>query len=230
MEIAVGSTNPVKVEAVRQVAQRVWTQSVVVGIPIADNLPAQPVGDAQTRRGAIRRARYARRATQADLGVGMEGGVVFERTGDAYLVGWCAVVSKSGVLSLAQGVRVPLPAAVAEQVRAGAELGPLMDRITGEQNTKEQFGAVGYFTRNLISRQLSFQLAFAGALAPFLRPEEYYPDKAQPEIEEANQSMPPEITPLDSSGSEAGYLSPRMFRMPPARRAKQPESTGEPQE
>lgn len=229
MEIAIGSTNPVKVEAVRQVAQRVWPQAVVVGIPIADNLPAQPIGDTETRQGAIRRAKYARRATQADLGIGMEGGVVFERNGSAYLVGWCAVVSKSGVLSLAQGVRVPLPVSVAEQIRTGAELGPLMDRITGEQNTKEQFGAVGYFTRNLISRQLSFQLAFAGALAPFMRPDEYYPGKEQPEIEEANQSMPPEITPLDSSGNEGGYISPRMFRMP-ARRAKQPESTGEPQE
>jgi inosine/xanthosine triphosphatase len=52
-------------------------------------------------------------------------------------------------------------------------LGPIIDRYTGQEHTKQAGGAAGLLTRGLVPRAMSFQVAVAMALAPFLRPELY---------------------------------------------------------
>ena len=74
--IAVGSTNPVKVGAVRAVMERLGGAGDVSGVSVPSGVPDQPWGDEQTIRGALARARAAREVSDADLGVGIEGGVV----------------------------------------------------------------------------------------------------------------------------------------------------------
>ena len=58
-QVVVGSTNPVKVAAVRAVILCRWPQCVVTGIAVASGVPAQPFGDEQTQAGARERARGA---------------------------------------------------------------------------------------------------------------------------------------------------------------------------
>lgn len=63
----------------------------------------------------------------------------------------------------AAGPALRLPAAVADRVRAGAELGPVMDDVIGEADVKRGTRAVGALTRNRVFRTE----AVAGALGPF---------------------------------------------------------------
>jgi non-canonical (house-cleaning) NTP pyrophosphatase len=52
-------------------------------------------------------------------------------------------------------------------------LGPLMDEITGRQDTNRAEGAIGILTQRVMTRQQSFETAVAYALAPWLNPELY---------------------------------------------------------
>ena len=74
--VAVGSTNPVKVAAVRAVLGAAGASAEITPIGVPSTVRDQPIGDDETIRGALARARAAREATGAELGVGIEGGVV----------------------------------------------------------------------------------------------------------------------------------------------------------
>jgi non-canonical (house-cleaning) NTP pyrophosphatase len=86
LRVVVGSTNPVKLAAARlafDAAFPAGAPHAVRGVAAASGVPAQPRGDAETRRGALARARNALAAVLAaagdldavDFAVGMEGGV-----------------------------------------------------------------------------------------------------------------------------------------------------------
>ena len=179
--VAVGSTNPVKVEPVRSVLVRAFPQARIAPIEVASGVPEQPIGLEQMRLGAQNRAAQAlqealsqHQQSHAETiwGVGLEGGVDF--VGEvAWLTGAVAVVSGRGRISLAWSPRVALPPRVAEAVRAGHELGPVMDELTGVADSKKKLGALGYLTNGLAPRGLSWEMAFACALAPFLHPDLY---------------------------------------------------------
>jgi inosine/xanthosine triphosphatase len=114
----------------------------------------------------------ARKACCADLGVGLEG-AVSRCEGTLYLTNWVAVVDGRGRTTLANGGRLPLPPCIAAALRQGNELGPLMDHLTGERDTKKNQGASGFLTRGLVPRTEAFRIAVAYAMAPFLNAELY---------------------------------------------------------
>jgi len=163
--VAVGSTNPAKVEAARRAIQAAWPGARL--IPLAVHF-----SDTEGRQGALARAVAARQAADADYGVGLEGAVNDGPEGMA-LTNWVAIISREGRASLASGGSLPLPECIAREIRAGQELGPIMDRLTGRERTKEQEGAFGYLTCGVVPRTLAFQVGVGLALAPFLRPELY---------------------------------------------------------
>ena len=66
MKIAVGSTNPVKVEAVRQTISRIWSEAEIIPIAVPSGVSEMPMSDEETRTGARNRALAARDA----LGLG----------------------------------------------------------------------------------------------------------------------------------------------------------------
>ncbi len=66
-----------------------------------------------------------------------------------------------------------LPDVVVRQLLNGAELGDVMDRITKDQNTKQKNGAIGFFTRNMLTRKDLYVPGIISALIPFLNPELY---------------------------------------------------------
>jgi inosine/xanthosine triphosphatase len=171
--VAVGSTNPVKVAAVRAVLERVAPNAHIEPKSVPSSVRDQPFGDDETIRGALARARAARQAADAELGIGIEGGVV-ELESDRTLrtCAWAAVVDAAGRQGVGGSLAMPLPPAVATLVRdGGLELGVAMDRITGEHNTKHRQGAVGILTAGLVDRQAAYEVLVTYALAPFLTPE-----------------------------------------------------------
>lgn len=174
MKIAVGSANPVKVEAVRAMAQRVWPEVEVVAVDVASGVSAMPMSDAEALTGARNRAQAARQAAAADLGVGLEGGVNPEPFGLA-LHGWVVITDGNGREGIGGGARLPLPEAIAQRVRNGEELGDVMDDVLDDHNVKQKGGAVGALTAGLVMRQETFAVAVAYALSPFIVPELHNP-------------------------------------------------------
>lgn len=187
--IAVGSTNPAKVEAVRRVAAQAFPGASVHAREVPSGVRPQPVGEAETRRGALSRARAALARTGADLGVGCEGGVALLRAPGAargglpFLTNWAAVVGRDGRVGLGRGPGLMLPPLFRERLPGGGELGPLIDGLSGTPDSRTESGAIGWLTRGLVDRRHLWEVAVACALAPFLRPEAFprdqAPDRAQ---------------------------------------------------
>ncbi|KPV44899.1 hypothetical protein SE17_44145, partial [Kouleothrix aurantiaca] len=75
--------------------------------------------------------------------------------------------------SLARGGQILVPPRFVAQLRAGAELGTLMDELLGTSNIKQKQGAIGYLTGGLITRESALNDVFCRALAPFLHAELY---------------------------------------------------------
>lgn len=173
MKAYVGSTNPVKVAATAAVLRRVYGAGVIVEpISVDSGVPVQPWGNGETLCGALNRARAAQRIDGAELGVGFEGGLL-EVQGHVFTCAWCAVVHRDGVMGMAGGESVLLPPSVAAAVRAGAELGPAMDVLTGLHNTKQKGGAIGALTDGWLNRQTAYEHLLTLALARLLTPGHY---------------------------------------------------------
>jgi inosine/xanthosine triphosphatase len=170
--VAVGSTNPVKVAAVRTTFAQLLPTARVEAISVDSGVPAQPLSDEEMVAGAIARAEAALIHSAADLGVGLEGGTQVSPWGHL-LSGWVAVVDRQGRVGLGSAGRIVLPQPLAEAIQQGEELGPAMDRLSGQSNTRQGPGAVGILTNQLVRREEAFRVGLAYALARFFHPEWY---------------------------------------------------------
>ena len=106
------------------------------------------------------------------MAFGLEGGVIFE--GDApWLVSWVAAVDRTGRVGEASGLRMRLPTSAVDRLRAGDELGDIIDALFDTRLSKQQAGAIGLLTEGFVSRTDAFADLVAMACAPFLRPDLY---------------------------------------------------------
>jgi inosine/xanthosine triphosphatase len=185
--VAVGSTNPVKVNSVQRAFERFFPGALitVTGYATSSGVADQPMSDDETRRGAGNRAFAAASACKgspADFAVGLEGGCEDRdltvglaeslRLGEApkhlECFAWMAVLQIStGVVGWARTGSFVLPPAVASLVRSGVELGVADDRVFGRSNSKQQDGAVGLLTRGIVTRTDYYEHALLLALVPF---------------------------------------------------------------
>lgn len=172
--IAVGSLNPVKITAVQEAVAPLWPAARVTGVGVPSGVSAMPLGDAETLQGARNRAATARGALDADLGVGLEGGVCETETG-LLLMAWVAIVDGNDRAGLGNSARIPLPPAIARQVRGGAELGALIDRLLHTEGINQKEGVMGVLTAGLVPRGAALAMAVGFALAPFISPQFYDP-------------------------------------------------------
>ena len=176
MDVAVGSTNPVKVAATRTALSNAGVDAAVEAVGVDSGVSEQPRGTTETARGARNRARRA--LDGADLGVGIEGGVDDEGPVDGLSLVMYAAVTDGDRIELAAGPRLRLPEDIADRVRAGAELGPVMDDVVGLAGVKRREGAAGVLTAGATDRETALVTAVAGAMGPFLT--DYY-ERVRPE-------------------------------------------------
>ncbi|MGQ9850415.1 MAG: inosine/xanthosine triphosphatase [Aggregatilineaceae bacterium] len=179
MRIAIGSTNPVKCQAVQAVLGPLFPAAEFITLEVPSGVSAQPWGDVETRTGAYNRARAALIQGGAELGVGLEGGVQESEFG-LLTAAWCVIVDTTGRVGVGGNSCVLLPPTVAADVRAGFELGEAMDRLVNRVNTKHQNGAIGILTDDLETRQSAYETIIRLALAPFLHPEWYSDARVRP--------------------------------------------------
>jgi len=174
MLVVVGSTNPVKVEAVRAVFLKAWPESSITGVSVSSKVSVQPIGFTETINGAINRAKAALKSDKsADFGVGLEGGVQKLGKYGVIEIPWACVISKSGKMGIGAGPGLVLPKKIGEELIKGGELGPILDRLTGISDVRSKMGAFGIFTNGLIDRKMAYEVMVASALARFVG-EKYY--------------------------------------------------------
>ncbi len=168
MHVAVGSTNPVKVEAVERTLARY--EPSVTAVAVDSGVPEQPWSIAETVTGAENRARRALEQTEASYGVGLEGGVAdLDGVPGLTLVMWAAVTDGRR-LERGSGPSLRLPDRVATRLDAGEELGPVMDDLLGTSGVAETEGAAGVLTDGLTDRPSALSHAVACAFGPFRVP------------------------------------------------------------
>lgn len=174
MKVAVASSNPVKQAAARSAFQQAFGQAVeVIGLGVPSGVSDQPLTEQETRRGALNRAqRIKEKCPEADYWVGIEGGVAFSDEDGMQAFGWMAILDENRQ-SLARSASFILPLYISQQIKGGCELGPAMDELFGETNTKHKGGAVGLLTNALVSREALYTQPLLLALVPFLHPDKY---------------------------------------------------------
>ncbi len=172
MRVAVGSENPVKIAAVKNVILRIWTDTDIVAVKVPPGVSEQPTSDEEAIKGATKRALLSLEKTNADLGIGLEGCTVDTKYG-MFVSGWVVVTDKNGEIGLGGGGKLLLPEKIASEVRKGRELGPVVDEFVGGHNIKQKQGAVGVLTNNLVSRTGAFERCVMYALTKFINPQHY---------------------------------------------------------
>ena len=172
MKIAVGSTNPIKIRAVRNVVRKIFPRAKIIALDVPSGVPNQPFGDEETRRGAVSRAHAAREAADADWGVGLEGGIVENKFG-TMTCAWCAIVNRAERVGIGGSTNMLLPDEVAARVKAGAELGKAMDAFAKIRDVKRKMGAIGVLTKGLTDRQRSYEYILKLAVVRFLWKSKY---------------------------------------------------------
>lgn len=152
MTVAIGSTNPIKIQAVKHAMEGHFPQLKVVGVEVSSGVSEQPMSDDETQNGAENRARAALNAvTEANLGIGLEGGVQSMKRGLMNSV-WCCIVDRDGDVCFANGERFYITKSVADKILAGEEMGPSLDKLTGEKDIKKGRGFIGLVTKNYMDR------------------------------------------------------------------------------
>jgi inosine/xanthosine triphosphatase len=169
--VVVGSTNPVKIEAVRTAFEMVWPEQIwdVTGVLAASGVSVQPMSDEECIIGARNRARGALAHSDAAYGVGLEGGL--QRIAGKWLNGgWSVVIDSSGREGIGATIKMVTPAQMMAKIEQGMELGEVDDLFFQQQNSKQAQGHFGLFTRDLITRKRAYIDGVITALARFMQP------------------------------------------------------------
>lgn len=163
MQIAVGSTNIVKINAVIAGISHMWPDATVTGFDTVSGVSEQPQTDAETKEGSINRAALALNMLEQTrgetlfgsdelcLGIGLEGGV--DPTSDGLMnVVWCSVVDLQENAYSSSGARFVLPEIIAKRIEDGEEMGPIMDTLVQDKDVKKKQGMIGVITNNFYTR------------------------------------------------------------------------------
>ena len=156
MKIIIGTKNKAKAQAVINACSTILQNPEFMNLDVPSEVSDQPIGDEETLRGAGNRARNAMREGNGDLAFGLEGGVR-ELDGKLFVCNWGVLQLKDGTRFIAGGAQIPLPEEVAKPVRAGEELGPVMERYTQNEGIRQNEGAVGVFTVGIVNRGEMFE-------------------------------------------------------------------------
>lgn len=172
MQIAVGSQNPIKIQAVLEAFQIVWPTINwdTVGVKIPSGVSDQPMSDLESITGARNRAKRALEHTNADYGVGLEGGL--HRIENQWFdCGWVVIVDKQYNEGIGSTAKILTPQKMIDYIMQGMELGHVNDLLFKRENSKQSEGHFGLMTNNAITRHEGYKHGVIMALARFIHPE-----------------------------------------------------------
>lgn len=167
--IVVASHNPVKVQAVLTGFQRMFAgqEFCIQTLSVPSGVRHQPLSNAETLQGAFNRSTEAAHwLPEAHFWVGIEGGVEETVEGELISFAWVVVRSHERIGRGRTGTFF-LPPAVVDLIRQGKELGDADDIVFGRVNSKQDNGAVGLLTGDVIDRAQFYEMGVILALIPF---------------------------------------------------------------
>jgi len=173
MKVVVGSKNPVKVKATKNVLEKLYGEVEIDSADVDSQVPSQPFGIDQTIEGAINRAKNAYNSDY-DLGVGIESGLMeTPHTITGYIdLQWCAIYDGEKV-TIGVSAGFEYPPTVIKEVLGGKEVGDVMDEVTGVDNLGEKTGAISYFTKGLLDRTGNTEQCVLMAIVPLINMDLY---------------------------------------------------------
>jgi inosine/xanthosine triphosphatase len=145
MKIIVGSLNPVKLNATRNILMKIYDTIEISSINVDSGVSDQPFGLDETIKGAVNRAKRSY-SPDVDLSVGIESGLMeTPNTLTGYVdLQWCAIYDGDKItLGVSSGFEYPPE--VIKEVKSGIEVGDVMDRVTGVKDLGQKKGAVATF-------------------------------------------------------------------------------------
>jgi inosine/xanthosine triphosphatase len=174
--VCIGSENRNKVEAVKKQFSAIFKKVEFRSKKVRTSVPPQPFGH-DTVKGAIERAKNAIKKG-GDFGVGIEAGLYWNpRAGRYFDVQFCAVVDKTGKVTIGHGSGFCYPRSVVEKVKKGATVSKAMESLVGIKDIGEKKGAIGYLSKGMLKRKELTEQAVFMALVPRMRKELYFQGK-----------------------------------------------------
>jgi inosine/xanthosine triphosphatase len=163
MRIVLGSTSTEKLAVLQETLDGLLAFDSLTGQGVPSGIPVQPLSATETERGARNRAQNAFEATDADLAIGMEGGL--EPVEDLYhLV--CAVCFYDGQeFWVATSPLLSLPDPVSHKIFDGGEYGQVVRDYASEHTYL--LGHDQDVLEELVSRHRSFAIAIRRAFLKY---------------------------------------------------------------
>lgn len=171
VRVAVGSANPVKVDAVRAEMEAMLALEVEARpFAVQSGVPEQPRDD-QTLRGARSRAVAARKAWPGcDYAVGVEAGLVRFPGGDGHMDAQaCVVIDRTGWETVGWGPAFDYPAWATVRALAGEMVSDILGPLANDPRLGSTTGAVGWLTNGHLDRVGLTRSAVLMAFVPRFR-------------------------------------------------------------
>lgn len=171
--VAVGSTNPTKIDPIRKIFSHHFKNIEVKGVKVSSGVKDQPTSDAEMYKGALNRAKGALESVKrASFGVGIEGGI------HKYSYGWfewslVVIINDKGKIGVGASGGLSLPNKIVRLIENGKTLEEAVDEVFGTEKIGEGIGMFGIMTKGVVTRTSGVEHGVAFALAPFLHDEIY---------------------------------------------------------
>lgn len=173
MLVAVGSKNPVKIEAVKLAFKKVWPNEnwEFVVAEVDSGVSDQPMKNSESIYGARNRAKKALVSLNADYGVGLEAGLQRVRK-NWYEQGWCCVVDDKGVEGIGSSISLQVPNVFMDKIFEEKEMDKVIEEVLGYgyKDLGQREGFFGLMTNNLLNRTEAYCDGVISALAIFINP------------------------------------------------------------
>lgn len=173
-KIVVASKNPVKIRAVQNGFGRMFPglDFCISSVDVPSGVVDQPLTNEETLQGALNRAENARLVvSEADYWVGIEGGIE-QMDGEMSAFAWIVVLSQT-MMGKGRTGTFFLPPAVVDLIQAGKELGEADDIVFNRRNSKQESGAIGILTGEVIDRAGLYEHGVLMSLVSFKNPDLY---------------------------------------------------------
>ncbi len=194
MIIFVGSTNPVKINAVKQVFSIIFPNKniTVKSLDVSSEVSNQPIELDNVVKGAVKRAQNAlekakkifptyfenENKDEEIFSIGIEAGLVsIPFTISGYLdYQFCAIVDKTGKISIGSNSGWEYPSEVINSIikNRDLEIADIMAKISGDDEIKHRGGAIGYYSKGKLKREELTRQGIFMALIPWMNQDEYF--------------------------------------------------------
>lgn len=169
MKIVITSLNSAKVNAVKQVFGKMFTDAEYIPLKVDSEVSPTPTSDDEAITGCINRIREAKRQVgEYDAIVSMEG-LVAKNSFGVFVYGWCVVeFFENSSLALGCSARVKLPDLIAQELRSDRELSAIVQSLYPDLPPEqlENWGTNGVLTNGWYTRVDEFEDALICAIAP----------------------------------------------------------------